>query len=92
MIAPKHHAGADDRHDHTPGVETSYALHAELGGQNSTDNRAHDAECDVEPDALAALVDNLASNKARDEAQYKPANNSYEPSLRFLRLNSLARI
>ena len=38
--------------------------------KESSNNRAHDAEGDVEEEAFAALVDNLAANKARDETQY----------------------
>jgi hypothetical protein len=70
VIAPKHHDRANDRHDHAIDVETSYALRAEQAEQKSSNNRAHDAEGDVEKEAFAAFVDNLAANKARDEAQY----------------------
>jgi hypothetical protein len=77
MIAPKHHDRANDRYDHTPDVEAGYALRAERAEQNSSDNRAHDADGDIEPEALAALVDYLTANEARDETQYKPAYNSH---------------
>jgi len=45
-------------------------LRAEQAEQRSSNNRAHDAEGNVEEEAFAALVDNLAANKTRDEAQY----------------------
>ena len=70
VIAPKHHDRANDRDDHAIDVETSYALRAEQAEQRSANNRAHDAEGDVEEETFAALADNPAANKARDEAQY----------------------
>ena len=70
VIAPKHHDRANDRHDHAIDVETSYALRAKQAKKKSSDKRAHDAEGDIEEEAFAALVDNLAANKAPAEDQY----------------------
>src|SRR6516165_9376583 len=87
MIAPQHHNRASDCHDQAPDVEARYAFPAKNGaGQKSSDNRTHDAQSDVKPEAQTALVDDLAANEARDEAQYEPANNSHNaaPALRAL--------
>jgi hypothetical protein len=82
MISKKHHNRADDRDDQTPDVETGYTFRAEHAAeQNSSDNRAHDAEGNVEPHTLAALVYDLATNKARNEAQDEPTDNSHLVSL-----------
>jgi hypothetical protein len=77
MISEKHYDSANDCHNHAPEVETGYALHAERAEQNSSDDRTHYAESDVEPEAFTGLVDNFAADEARNQTQYKPADNSH---------------
>jgi len=68
MIAQKHYHRANDGNNHAPDVETGYALHADRAEENSSDNRTDDTQGDIEPKAFAAFVDNLAANKASNEA------------------------
>ena len=73
MIAEKHYDSANDCYDHAPDVETGYALHAERTEQNSPNDRTHDAQGNVEPEACTTFVDNLAANKPCNKTQYQPA-------------------
>ena len=66
MITPKHYDRANDGNDHAPDVKSGYSLHANRAEQNSSDDGTNDAQSDIEPQALAAGIDNLATNKACD--------------------------
>ena len=81
MISKKHHNRADDRDDQTPDVETGYTFRAEHAAeQNSSASRPR-CRGQCQPHTLAALVYDLATNKARNEAQDEPTDNSHLVSL-----------
>src|SRR5262245_24776616 len=76
-VDQQHHDRADHGDDHAPEVEPGDALGAEGGEQETARDRANDTERDIEQHALAFLVDDLAGDESRDEAQNDPADDRH---------------
>src|SRR5438270_13358 len=74
VVDDQHHDGADHRDEHAVEVEAGHPGGAELGEQPAADDRADDAEHDVEDEPLAGLVDDLAGDEAGDQPEHDPAD------------------
>src|SRR3954452_1207349 len=80
MVDDQHDDGADHRHEHAVDVEAGHAGRPELVEQEAADHRADDAEHDVEQQALALAVDNLAGDEAGDQPEHDPADDRHAVS------------
>src|SRR5438874_296472 len=74
VIEHKHNNGADHGKEHAVEIETGNPARPDRGEHNPANDRANDAEYDIEEKALAGFVDDLASYKAGNETQDNPAN------------------
>src|SRR6185437_5362282 len=61
-------------------VQAGYSMHAERPEQPAADQRTNDAEKDIEKQPFARLVDDLAGDEARDQAQNNPRYDRHETS------------
>src|SRR5262245_5018680 len=73
MIDDQHHDRADHRNKHAPQIEAGHAGGAERLEEEAACDRADDAEGDVEQEARALLVDDLAADETGNEPQNDPA-------------------
>src|SRR3954468_12581111 len=77
MVDDQHDDGTDHRHEHAVDVEAGHARRPELVEQKAADHRADDAEDDVEQQALALAVDDLAGDEAGDQTEHDPADDRH---------------
>jgi len=75
VIKHQHDDRSDNRHEHAVKVETSNASSANSGEKEASDNRSDYAKNNVEKKTFSGLVDDLASYKPGDQAEYDPADN-----------------
>ena len=73
MIQQQHDDGADDGDEHRDEIEVEHVEAGQLTEEKSADQRADEAERDVDEAALAAVVDDLRRNEARDQSENDPA-------------------
>jgi hypothetical protein len=78
VINPKDYDRTNNCNYHAIDIETRYSRRAKKTEYNSPHDRADNAKRDVEQQALALLVDNLAPDKSCNEAEYDPTNNGHE--------------
>jgi hypothetical protein len=72
VIENQHDHGADNRHEETVDVEPVYALASKNVEQPATGKSADNTQKDVEQDALAPPVYNLAADVSRNQAENDP--------------------
>src|SRR5258706_2669978 len=77
MVDPQHDDGADHGDEHAVEIEAGHANRAEGMEDEAADQRADDPEQDVDEEAGAAPVDDLARDPARDQAEYQPADDRH---------------
>jgi len=80
VVEEQHDDGAGHRHEHAVDVEAGHPGRPELVEQDADDDRADDAEHDVEQQALALLVDHLAGDEAGDQPEHDPADDRHAVS------------
>src|SRR5947209_1006349 len=78
VVDDEHHDRADDSDDHAVEIEAGHPGLAELLEEESADNCTQYAEDDVEYDALAGSIDDLAGDEARDKAQNDPSDDTHD--------------
>src|SRR5665213_211105 len=72
------HHGADDRDKDAVEIEPGDTQAAKSGHEPAADNRTDDAKHDVQQHALAVPVDELARDKAGDEAEKDPRDDRHK--------------
>jgi len=72
VIENQHYHGADNRHEQAVEVEPVYALASKDVEQPAAGESADNTQKDVEQDALASPVYNLAANESRNQTQNDP--------------------
>jgi hypothetical protein len=80
IVEQKHYDRTGNRDKHTVEVQSCNAFFPKETEQASTDKRADDSKPDVEPEALALSIDDLASDESRYQAKNDPAQDTH---LRF---------
>jgi hypothetical protein len=83
IVDHQHHYRTDDRDDHAVNVQAGHAACTKQAEQKSTNERADNAQGDVQPEALAVLVDDLAPNESGNQPKYDPANDTHFAILLF---------
>jgi hypothetical protein len=83
IVDQQHHHRTNDCNDHAVNVQTSHAAGTKQTEQKATDERADDAQGDVEPETLAVFVDDLAPDETGNQAKYDPANDTHFAFLLF---------
>jgi hypothetical protein len=78
MINPKDYDRTNNCNYHAIDIETCYSCRTKKTEYNSPHDRADNAKRDVEQQALALLVDNLAPDKSCNEAEYDPTDDGHE--------------
>src|SRR5437016_393835 len=68
---------SDDGHDETVDVQPGDPLHAEQVEQPASDHSADDPQGDVQEEPFARLVDQLAADEPRDQAEYNPRDDRH---------------
>src|SRR5438874_12938440 len=81
VIDHQHDDRAYDRNKQAVEVEPADALSAEQAEQETADQRADNAEHDIQKKAFAALIDDLAADPAGDQAEDDPGKDGHGMSL-----------
>src|SRR5262249_2583860 len=77
VVDHQHHDRSDNCDDHAVKIEAGHAGRTEEIEQKTAHQGANDPQRDVEPKTLALLVDNLASDKPGNQAEYDPADDAH---------------
>src|SRR5580658_9560188 len=74
VINEQYHNGSADGDGNAIEVQPRYSRQTEETGQPSADDRSHDSENDVHDESFTGSVDDLASDKARNQAEHNPCD------------------
>jgi hypothetical protein len=77
VVDDQDHYRTDHRYDHTVNVKAGYWFRAEEGEEKAPNYSTDYAENDVENDALARFVDDLARDKAGNQAKNEPSDDGH---------------
>jgi hypothetical protein len=83
IVDQQHHHRTNDCNDHAVDVQAIDAACTKQTEHKATDERANDAQGDVEPEALAVFVDDFAPDETGNQAKYDPANDTHLRSYCF---------
>src|SRR5580704_4087414 len=73
VVDDEDHDGAHHSDEHAVEVEAGNSGGAELREEKPAHNRSHNSKHDVQEDAFAAPVDDLAGNETGDESEHEPS-------------------
>jgi hypothetical protein len=74
VIYKKENHRTDDGDQNAVDIHASHSSHPEELKQITPDDSPDDAEQDIQYQAFAALIHELAGDKSRDKAEYNPGN------------------
>jgi hypothetical protein len=83
VIDDKNDHRANDGDEHAVEVQSADTFSAEERKDPTADDRPDDAEHDIQHHSLAFLVNNAASDKARNQAENDPTNDGHDFLLNF---------
>jgi hypothetical protein len=83
VINDKNDHRANDGDEHAVEVQSADTFSAEERKDPTADDRPDDAEHDIQHHSLAFLVNNAASDKARNQAENDPTNDGHDFLLNF---------
>ena len=72
MIYDQHYDRSDHCDQQTVEIQPGDARDSEETREISPDDRSHDSQNDVQDEAFASFIHDLASNKSRYQSQYDP--------------------
>src|SRR5271167_2039626 len=77
VVDDQDHYRTDHRHDDAVDVKAGHRFGAEEGEEKAANDRTDYAENDVKNDALTRFVDDLARDKAGDQAENEPSDDRH---------------
>jgi hypothetical protein len=81
VIDEEHHDGTDHSDEHAVEIKSGDAHRTALCEQKAANDRADDAENDIEDDSLACLVADLAGGESRDQPEDDLPENRHDRHL-----------
>jgi hypothetical protein len=78
VINDKNNHRANDGDEHAVEVQSADTFSAKERKDPTADDRPDDAEHDIQHHSLAFLVNNAASDKARNQTEYDPTNDGHD--------------
>src|SRR6185312_16142309 len=77
VVNQQHHDRTNDCDNHAVNVQARYTRCSKEAKKESANESAYNAKSNIEPKALALMINDLGSDEAGDRAEYDPADDAH---------------